>query len=174
MPHRQSRHKRLFVHIAGEHGAIEIVRPTPIAYLPFLVLALLGSYSMRVVAPHSWWPLIVPSLIMLEAARRYFDSIIVLGRHRLLGIEGRLSLRIRKSVIRYSDMRAINVSQTLIARIFGFGTIEIATAGTGGVEVAMQGIAMPRLLAKYLEQRRRESNAEMHAQGVVQHHEDQH
>ncbi|HPC18618.1 MAG TPA: PH domain-containing protein [Kiritimatiellia bacterium] len=41
------------------------------------------------------------------------------------------------------DIRSINVNQGILERIFGVGTVEIASAGTAGVEVKFVGVSNP-------------------------------
>ena len=41
------------------------------------------------------------------------------------------------------DIRNINVKQGILGRMFGYGTVEIASAGTDGVEVSFVGISDP-------------------------------
>ena len=155
-----TKQSRIFGHRPGAHGAEEVIRPTLISFWPFLIAALAGSYLMRVVTPHTWFPLIVPVLILLEMTRRLFDTVLVLGRHRIFCIRGRLSLRIRRPTIRYTDIRGVWVRQGIAGRLFDYGKIEISTAGTDQVEISISGIASPRLIARYLDQKRMVSGAE--------------
>ncbi len=48
-----------------------------------------------------------------------------------------------KSEIRLSDVRNVQVSQRLIERMLGVGTVGISTAGQSGFEVVFSGIARP-------------------------------
>lgn len=41
------------------------------------------------------------------------------------------------------DIRSINMTQSILERIFGLGSIQIGSAGTGGVEVEFKGITNP-------------------------------
>lgn len=41
------------------------------------------------------------------------------------------------------DIRSIHMSQGIVERLFGLGTVQIASAGTGGIEVEFRGIQNP-------------------------------
>ncbi len=41
------------------------------------------------------------------------------------------------------DIRSINMNQSILERIFGLGSVQIGSAGTGGVEVEFKGITSP-------------------------------
>jgi membrane protein YdbS with pleckstrin-like domain len=41
------------------------------------------------------------------------------------------------------DIRSINMNQSILERIFGLGSVQIGSAGTGGVEVDFKGITKP-------------------------------
>ncbi len=47
------------------------------------------------------------------------------------------------SEIKRSDVRNVQVSQTLGQRIFGVGSIAVSSAGTSGKEIAIAGIPSP-------------------------------
>ena len=57
---------------------------------------------------------------------------------------GVLSLQQVVTTVRYEDVRAVEVVQSIWDRIIGVGTLEISTSATGGVEILMDGIASPR------------------------------
>ncbi len=56
----------------------------------------------------------------------------------------------------HANIRNVQISQGLIQRIFDVGTIGIATAGLGGVEIAVQGIPSPHRVKDIIDQYRRE------------------
>ena len=49
--------------------------------------------------------------------------------------------------VRHKDIRNLQVSQSIFQRLFGVGTLEIASAGHGGVEIKISGIPKPQELA---------------------------
>ena len=60
---------------------------------------------------------------------------------RVMSKSGILSRQVHEVGIR--DIRAINVKQAILERLFGLGTVEIGSAGTAGVEVKFVGISDP-------------------------------
>lgn len=70
--------------------------------------------------------------------------------------------RLRKGIlarhtneVRHVDVRNIRVKQGFFQRIFGVGTIEISTAGQGGIEISVSGIPHPRRAVELVRQRQR-------------------
>ena len=57
--------------------------------------------------------------------------------------------------VRLADIRNIRVSQGMFQRLFGVGALGVATAGTGGEEIAMDGIAWPEKVKAIIEGQRR-------------------
>ena len=49
----------------------------------------------------------------------------------------------KTSEVGMRDIRSINMSQGILERIFGLGTVQISSAGTGGIEVEFKGIKNP-------------------------------
>jgi len=41
------------------------------------------------------------------------------------------------------DIRSINMNQGIVERLFGLGSVQIGSAGTGGIEVEFKGIENP-------------------------------
>lgn len=50
--------------------------------------------------------------------------------------------------VRHVDVRNIQVSQGVLARLLGFGAIGISSAGQSGVEIAIGGIPDPEAVAE--------------------------
>jgi membrane protein YdbS with pleckstrin-like domain len=46
--------------------------------------------------------------------------------------------------VRAADVRNVQVSQGMLQRLFGVGTLAVSTAGTGGVEILVGGIPAPQ------------------------------
>ena len=44
------------------------------------------------------------------------------------------------------DIRSINMNQSILERIFGLGSVQIGSAGTGGVEVEFKGVTKPAMV----------------------------
>lgn len=47
------------------------------------------------------------------------------------------------SHIRTADIRGMNISQSILGRIFGYGNVVIGTAATGGAEIVMRDVSDP-------------------------------
>lgn len=94
---------------------------------------------------------IFPALVLLEAVRRYFNDLYVLDTDKVIHYSGRLSLQYAVPVIRYADIRGINVSQGLIGRIFDYGNVEIGTAASEGEELVLHSVASPEELASLVD-----------------------
>ena len=69
------------------------------------------------------------------------SKVFTLTNRRVLCQSGLISQETHEVAIR--DIRNINVKQGILGRMCGFGTVEIASAGTAGVEVSFVGIAGP-------------------------------
>ena len=54
---------------------------------------------------------------------------------------GIISRKIQEVGVR--DIRNINLKQGIVERLLGLGTVDIASAGTGGIEVSFLGIKDP-------------------------------
>jgi len=57
------------------------------------------------------------------------------------------------------DIKNIQVKQSLFQRMFGVGTLAIASAGTGGIEIAITGIPDPNRIKNILEEQRRKAKS---------------
>ena len=64
-----------------------------------------------------------------------------LTNKRVMSKVGIISRKIHEVGVR--DIRNINVKQGILERLFGLGTVEIASAGTAGVEISFAGIKDP-------------------------------
>ena len=49
----------------------------------------------------------------------------------------------KTSEVSMRDIRSINMSQGILERLFGLGTVQIGSAGTAGIEVEFKGIRNP-------------------------------
>ena len=55
----------------------------------------------------------------------------------------------------HTDVRNVRINQSLFQRIFGVGAIDISTAGSGGVEIAVGGMPNPGEVKNIIDQHRR-------------------
>lgn len=60
---------------------------------------------------------------------------------RVISIEGLISRN--TSEVEIKDIRNIQISQSLMERLFRIGTVKIGTAGTAGVEIVLRGVPNP-------------------------------
>jgi len=111
-------------------------------------LPLIRSISLR-------WLAVIPAGIALELVRRYNDDLYVLGVEVITHYEGRLSLNYKVPAIKYAHIRAIAVDQSILARIFDYGTIALGTAAQEGSELSMYSVRAPRELAALIEELQR-------------------
>lgn len=54
--------------------------------------------------------------------------------------------------VRHKHVRNVGVTQTALQRMLGVGSIEVASAGHGGVEVSVAGIPHPEQVANHIRQ----------------------
>ncbi len=94
------------------------------------------------------------AMLLLELARRYYNNIYSFSKRRIAAHYGRLSTNYRVSNIRFTDIREIRVEQSLLGRLFHFGTIQIGTASTDQFEVELRNINLPSELLKVINHQR--------------------
>lgn len=98
-----------------------------------LSFTVFSGYSMFVAAIGIW--LIVYSI--LDQKTRVFTH----TTRKVMAKVGIISRKTHEVAIR--DIRSINMHQSILERIFGLGSVQIGSAGTGGVEVEFKGITRP-------------------------------
>ena len=120
--------------------------PSYLYYLGHIVIGLLISFSaltwiftngLRGLPPVY---LLGPSIILYAFLSRN-SKCYTLTNKRAISKTGIISRQVREVWIK--DIRNINVKQGIIERLFGLGTVEIASAGTAGIEVKFAGIRDP-------------------------------
>jgi len=95
------------------------------------------------------------AVLVLEMIRRYFDQVLILGRRRIIYFKGILSLHCTKVSVRYSDIRELHVTQSILGRILHYGDISIGTAAKGEYEIIAFGLASPERLALIIDDLRK-------------------
>lgn len=129
----------------------------PVSFVYILVMGALRP-TMLVTPPASgivlWTYRSLVVLAFLEIVRRYFNTIYVLGPDRATRISGRLALKIQRFSIAYIDIREVKVNQTILGRLFDYGTVFLETAGKEIPELSLEYIASPKKIAKYVEKLR--------------------
>ena len=103
--------------------------------------------ELVVVVRPSWWkfsgymllsPLIVPFLI--GAVKRYSLGLYIYNR-KIVVTRGLFTTNMK--VIFIEDIRTINVEQSVLERVLGYGTLMIAASGTSEYEEIAQGVSDP-------------------------------
>lgn len=100
---------------------------------------------------------VLPLITLVELLRRIHNDLYIFGMHRITHHKGRISFAYSVPVIKYVDIRAINVIQSFWGRIFRYGDIAIGTAGHDGNELVVQAVSHPEALAKILDELRTNS-----------------
>lgn len=113
-------------------------------------IPLLGGFSVR-------WFSLIPAAILLELVRKYHDQLYRFRPTRIEAEDGRFSLNYQSPMLRYTDLRAVQINQNLIGRLFDYGDIALSTAGTDQAEMVLRGVAQPAELAALIEDLRRKS-----------------
>jgi hypothetical protein len=90
---------------------------------------------------------LLPGFLFLEILRKYHNDLYIFGAHRLTHLRGRFSLSYHVPVVKYGDIRAINVMQDFWGRIFNYGDVIIGTAAHQGNELVISGVKDPEKLA---------------------------
>ena len=80
-------------------------------------------------------------LFILYALLDRNTKLYTLTNKRVMSKAGIISRQIHEVGVK--DIRNINVKQGILERLFGLGTVEIASAGTAGIEVKFIGIRDP-------------------------------
>lgn len=93
----------------------------------------------------------IPLIILANAAIKIYDLSYYMDSDGVTSVKGVLSLFRHKSSIRYEDIRSLEVTQTIMGRILGFGTVEIGTAASAGIEITLEGVSEPLNLLKQIE-----------------------
>lgn len=114
-----------------------------------LINLFFAGYSSRL-----RWLSVIPLGLLLNIFRIYYNDIVHLDRQKITQFYGRLSLNYEIPSIKYIDIRAINVEQDIIGRIFDYGNVELGTAGAQGYELTIHGVRAPKELADLINELR--------------------
>jgi hypothetical protein len=122
-----------------------------------------GVFLTGVLPPKVWQPLAGPAeimfnlarvLIVLEGFRRYYNDLYILGRRRIAHHGGRFWFNLRLTNVKYVDIREIELQQSILARVLGYGSIMISTASKTDNEVVLKGIHSPNRYYTLISDRR--------------------
>ncbi len=98
-------------------------------YIPMLILGVLLI------------PLLVGVLIIVYAVLDQRFRVFTVTNRRVVSRRGIIGRKTREVAI--CDIRAINMSQGILERIFGLGSVGIGSAGTAALEVKFAGVVQP-------------------------------
>lgn len=113
-------------------------------YLPFTVVTgpLFELQGMRI---NLSLPLAIflPAAALFQGIYRIYNVRYAIGPRGIEARHGILNLSQRVVKIRFEDIRAVEVKQSLLDRLLDIGNVELNTAASGDSEVVMSGIAAP-------------------------------
>ncbi len=132
---------------------------SPRSILGYVLTFLFSVFVTYLVAHYTgtskaYWLLLGSLAIALEALRKYHDDLYIFERDQITHRGGRLSLNYVVPSIRYSDIRAIEVTQSIFGRMFDYGNVSIGTASHDGEEMKIVGVRGPCELATALDELR--------------------
>lgn len=123
-------------------------RPTLLAYTKSLLLIVtlaVGIFFIDDLGPFETDPgitkqigLTILMLVLCLLSLQRYASLYLITDRRVELVKGLIAKSSRE--IRIQDIRAINVSRQGILGLFGIGTVEFASAGSDGVEVAFDKV----------------------------------
>ena len=111
----------------------------------------LGATQVILSLPLLW---LIPAWSLLLSIVKIYDVRYTLDAHGIESRVGILSMHQTITRIRYEDIRSIETEQSVLERILDVGTVEMGTAATGAVEVALYGVASPKLIQDLLQAER--------------------
>ena len=126
--------------------AVRFFKFVVVALIAMMILKYLHRQGLPMIpGPRNLLIIYKVSLVLyfLELVRRYYDQLFILGKHRALQISGLFSLRYLKRAITYADIRETMVRQTVMGRIFNYGTLEFGTAASDDYEAVFEEISNP-------------------------------
>lgn len=92
-------------------------------------------------------------VIFLETFRRFYDEALTMTNKRVIHSKGLLSFNLRRVSIAYRDVRDIRIEQSLMGRLFDYGTVYLGTASIQDHEIAFTGASDPFDIARQIEAR---------------------
>lgn len=137
------------------------VRPSVVALcitylkvvLPLLLVQIIIVYTTTTLFRYRFTVIykVICILWLLEMVRRYYNDLYTLTPTDITHFGGRLSFRYNRMTLKYVDIRESRVYQTILGRIFNYGTLSLSTAATGFEEMFCRNIGNPQALATYIQ-----------------------
>lgn len=116
-------------------------RNNPIGFI--LCIILIAAFGLGLLILLIWWLKVLATTLTITSERATLRKGI-LSKHT--------------NDVYHTDVRNVQISQSLFQRMFGVGTIGISSAGQAGVEIAVQGIPEPQKVKEIIDQHRRQRN----------------
>jgi uncharacterized membrane protein YdbT with pleckstrin-like domain len=96
------------------------------------------------------WLIFLPGFFLGKALINIYDADYVIDARGIEAKIGLVSLSLRQPRLRFEDIRGVEPFQTIWARIFGIGDLDIGSAMKEEVEITMRGIANPRAVQLFI------------------------
>ena len=103
-------------------------------------LITIGSTRIDLGLPLFW---LCPAFALFELIFRIYNVRYEVNTRYIEARIGRLSFHQRLVRIRYEDIRGVETDQSLLERFLDIGNVNVGSAATDGMEVAMAGISAP-------------------------------
>ena len=100
---------------------------------------------------------LVPFFFLALAFVRVYDVGFTFDPAGIHARYGTISFRRKVIAIRFEDVRAVEILQSLADRILNIGIVEISTSATGGIEVIMEGVSNPQWIQELILNAREQS-----------------
>lgn len=91
--------------------------------------------------------------ILLEMLRLFFNDLYIFGSNRIVNMSGIISLNARRTSITYEDIRDVGINQSLLGRIFNYGSVMLGTAALDAYEIEFKDLNDPAFVADYVRER---------------------
>ncbi len=101
----------------------------------FVIWAILSLIGIGLIVLGVWW-------------YRCLGTTLEVSNVRTVSREGILSRSTTE--VRHVDVKQLHTHQTFFQRLLGVGTIEISSAGTGGVEISVSGLPYPERIVEII------------------------
>lgn len=85
----------------------------------------------------------LPTGALLRGIYRIYNVRYAIGAHGIEARHGVLNLSQKVVRIRFEDIRAVEVKQSILDRLLDIGKVELSTAASSDIEVIIGGIAAP-------------------------------
>lgn len=132
--------KRVIVFFVLCGGSIAFSRLLPASVIRG-VLFRYGDTTVYLALPLFW---LVPFCFLSLLLVKIYDCRYLISSRGIEAREGILSLNQTVTRVRYEDIRGVETVQSIWDRVLDVGKLEISTSATGGVEIAMHGVASPK------------------------------